>query len=305
MWDNILVGCVLEVTMVTKVQIRSQFDLLNELTTRLVEELSQAEYSKAEYYQLPDISIKDEDIIPNSIPVSKISGELAHKAILNSYSDIYKKHGLSSRVLKRHPGLLILKNANKQALINRIAQVNTAKARFKECILAIDNNDARFEAVHNAVPNLITLAAYRKIHSEAESPFSVRFTWMHKHATKTLTKKMALEMLKKSAGYRNPRMIDQQKWQALVAQEQLRVASLSDKEKLRIRRPTRVSPQVNVRYTAQNRYHVSAALPFILINPAPDVKLGTLPDYEKPLSHPRKQEYDFLVDRLYLEQVEK
>ncbi|MBE0361842.1 MULTISPECIES: DNA replication terminus site-binding protein [Pseudoalteromonas] len=291
--------------MVTKVQIRSQFDLMNELTLRLIEELKECEFSKAEYYQLPDISSLDEKKVPESILVTKISGELAQKAILNSFSDIYKKAGLSSRVLKRHPGLLVIKNADKQALNNRIAQVNRAKSTFKECILAIDNNDARFEAVHNAIPNLITLAAYRKIHSESESPFSVRFTWMHKHATKTLTKKMALDMLEKSASYRNPRMIDQQKWQSLVAQEKVRVASLGEKEKLRIRRPTRVSPQVNVRYTAKNRYHVSAALPFILINPEPDVKLGILANYEKPLSHPRKREYDFLVDRLYLEQVDK
>ena len=291
--------------MVTKVQIRSQFDLMNELTIRLIEELKECEFSKAEYYQLPDVSSLDEKKVPETISVSKISGELAQKSILNSFSDIYTKSGLSSRVLKRHPGILVIKNADKQALNNRIAQVNKAKSAFKECILAIDNNDARFEAVHNAIPNLITLAAYRKIHSESESPFSVRFTWMHKHATKTLTKKMALEMLEKSAGYRNPRMIDQQKWQTLVAQEQLRVSSLAEKEKLRIRRPTRVSPQVNVRYTAQNRYHVSAALPFILINPEPDVKLGILPNYEKPLSHPRKRDYDFLVDRLYLEQVDK
>ncbi|KPZ60511.1 hypothetical protein AN391_00123 [Pseudoalteromonas sp. P1-13-1a] len=291
--------------MVSKVQIRSQFDLMNELTSLLIDELRVCEYSKAEYYQLPDITSVDENIIPESILVKKLTGEIAHRAILNSFTDIYKKESLSSRVLKRHPGLLVLKNADVMALTNRIKQVNKAKAAFKECVLAIDNNDARFEAVHNAVPNLITLAAYRKIHFQSESPFSVRFTWMHKHATKTLTKKMALEMLDKSAGYRNPRMIDQQKWQALVAQEQLRVASLGDKEKLRIRRPTRVSPQVNVRYTAENRYHVSAALPFILINPQADVKLGTLPDYQKPESHPRKKEYDFLVDRLYLEQVDK
>ncbi|MBZ2190987.1 DNA replication terminus site-binding protein [Pseudoalteromonas arctica] len=291
--------------MVTKVQIRSQFDLMNELTLRLIEELKECEFSKAEYYQLPDVSSFNESKVPESILVSKITGVPAQKAILNSFSDMYKKSGLSSRVLKRHPGLLVIKNADKHALNNRIAQVNKAKATFKECILAIDSNDARFEAVHNAIPNLITLAAYRKIHSESESPFSVRFTWMHKHATKMLTKKMALEMLDKSASYRNPRMIDQQKWQSLVAQEQLRVASLGEKEKLRIRRPTRVSPQVNVRYTAQNRYHVSAALPFILINPEPDVKLGILPDYQKPETHPRKREYDFLVDRLYLEQVER
>ncbi|MCK8096314.1 MULTISPECIES: DNA replication terminus site-binding protein [unclassified Pseudoalteromonas] len=291
--------------MVSKVQIRSQFDLMNELTSLLIDELRVCEYSKAEYYQLPDINSVDENIIPESIPVKKLTGEIAHRAILNSFTDIYKKESLSSRVLKRHPGLLVLKNADVAALTSRIQQVNKAKAAFKECVLAIDNNDARFEAVHNAVPNLITLAAYRKIHFQSESPFSVRFTWMHKHATKTLTKKMALEMLDKSAGYRNPRMIDQQKWQSLVAQEQMRVASLGEKEKLRIRRPTRVSPQVNVRYTAENRYHVSAALPFILINPQPDVKLGTLPDYQKPESHPRKKEYDFLVDRLYLEQVDK
>ena len=291
--------------MVSKVQIRSQFDLMNELTSLLIDELRVCEYSKAEYYQLPDINSVDENIIPESIPVKKLTDEIAHRAILNSYTDIYKKESLSSRVLKRHPGLLVLKNADVAALTSRIQQVNKAKAAFKECVLAIDNNDARFEAVHNAVPNLITLAAYRKIHFQSESPFSVRFTWMHKHATKTLTKKMALEMLDKSAGYRNPRMIDQQKWQSLVAQEQMRVASLGEKEKLRIRRPTRVSPQVNVRYTAENRYHVSAALPFILINPQPDVKLGTLPDYQKPESHPRKKEYDFLVDRLYLEQVDK
>ena len=291
--------------MVSKIQIRSQFDLMNELTLLLVEELKACEYSKAEYYQLPNISSDDENIVPESIITNRISGDLAHKSILNSFTDIYKKDGLSSRVLKRHPGLLVIKNADKESLNNRIAQVNKAKADFKACIVAIDNNDARFEAVHNAMPNLITLAAYRKIHSESDSPFSVRFTWMHKHATKTLTKKMALEMLDKSAGYRNPRMIDQQKWQSLVAQEQMRVASLGEKEKLRIRRPTRVSPQVNVRYTAQNRYHVSAALPFILINPEPDVKLGILPDYQKPDAHPRKREYDFLVDRLYLEQVDK
>ncbi len=297
--------CSLRCVMVTKVQIRSQFDLMNELTLSLIEELKECEFSKAEYYQLPDVSSLDESKVPESILVSKITGVPAQKAILNSFSDMYKKSGLSSRVLKRHPGLLVIKNADKHALNNRIAQVNKAKATFKECILAIDSNDARFEAVHNAIPNLITLAAYRKIHSESESPFSVRFTWMHKHATKTLTKKMALEMLDKSASYRNPRMIDQQKWQSLVAQEQLRVASLGEKEKLRIRRPTRVSPQVNVRYTAQNRYHVSAALPFILINPEPDVKLGILPDYQKPETHPRKREYDFLVDRLYLEQVER
>ncbi|MGO2074912.1 MAG: DNA replication terminus site-binding protein [Pseudoalteromonas sp.] len=291
--------------MVGKVQIRSQFDLLNDLTQLFIDDISEYEYSSAHYYQLPDINSNDEKNIPSIIETTRLSGEVAQKSILKAYTDIYKKPGLSSRVLKRHPGILILKNADKKALTARIHQLNKAKAAFKECVLSIDNNNARFEAVHNAVPSLITLAAYRKVHFETDSPFSLRFTWMHKHATKTLTKKMALAMLEKSANYSNPRIIDQHNWQSLVAQEQRRVASLPEKEKLRIRRPTRVSPQVNIRYTATNRYHVSAALPFILINPEPDVKIGRLSDYIKPQSHPRKREYDYLIDRLYLEQIDK
>jgi DNA replication terminus site-binding protein len=291
--------------MLNKINIRSQFDLMNELTNRLIEELQDYESVKAEFYQLPNIDTVNEKTIPESISVNKMVGASAKNQILNAYTDMYTKHGQSSKVLKRHPGLLILNDVDENAVANRIQQVNNARTVFKECILSIDNNDARFEAVHNAIPNLITLAAYRKIHFELNSPFSVRFTWMHKHATKTLTKKMAMEMLEKSAGYNNPRMIDQQSWQALVAQEKMRISSLGDSEKLRIRRPTRVSPQVNVRYTAKKRYHVSAALPFILINPKPDVKLGVLNNYEKPINHPRKREYDFLVDRLYLEQVDK
>ncbi|WP_404344232.1 DNA replication terminus site-binding protein [Pseudoalteromonas mariniglutinosa] len=290
--------------MVSKLQIRSHFDLINDLTHLFVDELKQLGYQRADYYCLPDVDLKDEKKSPNYIPVEKVSNDEAHKAILNSYADIYKKPNLSSRVLKRHPGLLILQDVDQLKVKARIAQINKAKSDFKQCILGIDNNDARFEAVHNAIPNLITLAAYRKIHFETASPYSVRFTWMHKHSTKTLSKKLALEMLAKSASYSNPRMIDQQTWQTLVAQEQSRVASLGDKEKLRIRRPTRVSPQVNIRYTAKNRYHVSAALPFIMINPTADVKFGTLGDYQKVDSHPRKREYDFLVDRLYLEQVD-
>ena len=49
--------------MVSKVQIRSQFDLMNELTSLLIDELRVCEYSKAEYYQLPDINSVDDYLI--------------------------------------------------------------------------------------------------------------------------------------------------------------------------------------------------------------------------------------------------
>ncbi|XQF91631.1 hypothetical protein ACOBV8_18735 (plasmid) [Pseudoalteromonas espejiana] len=51
--------------MVTKVQIRSQFDLMNDLTS-LIDDLRDCGIS-AEYYQLPDVSSTDEAIVPEEI----------------------------------------------------------------------------------------------------------------------------------------------------------------------------------------------------------------------------------------------
>ena len=127
---------------------------------------------------------------------------------------------------------------------------------------------------------------------------------MKKHATKTLTKDSALEMLDRSSKYSNPRAIDQESWLNAVETEKLRVQSLQTNSKLRIRRPTRVTPEVNVRFTATNRYHVSGALPFIMLNPSKKLKVGSLPNYDASVSDPRKREYNFLVDRIYLEKKE-
>ncbi|XQF91787.1 DNA replication terminus site-binding protein (plasmid) [Pseudoalteromonas espejiana] len=44
------------------------------------------------------------------LKVNKLTGELAHKAILNSFTDIYKKDSLSDAFLKRHPGILVIKS---------------------------------------------------------------------------------------------------------------------------------------------------------------------------------------------------
>ncbi|NOU50376.1 DNA replication terminus site-binding protein [Pseudoalteromonas sp. JBTF-M23] len=289
--------------MKTKFSIRSQFDLLFEQLSLFCDEIRNADIINTIYFQLPEITKEHEDKAPSSIHVNKIAGDDAIKRIVSAYLDLFVDKKVSSKVMQRHPGLLSI-NDPKGHLMKRLNYVNEAKQKFKDLILEIPNNDARFEAVHNAIPSLITLASYRKIHSENAIPYSVRFTWMTKHATRTLSKEAALDMLSRSSNYSNPRMIDQQSWQTLVEQEKLRVSSLTEKSKLRIRRPTRVSPEVNVRFTAQKRYHVSAALPFILFNPHPETKLGDLPHYEKIENHPRKRAYNFLVDRIYLEKVD-
>lgn len=288
--------------MITPFSIRSHFDYLHEQISLFCNELAEADIVSADYYQLPLITKEDENKAPESIHVEKISGTSALNKAINAYKDLYLDKKISGKIIQRHPGLITVNDKNLH-IQSRLKEVNKAKNDFKNLILSIENNDARFDAVHSAIPNLVTLAAYRKIHSEIADPYSVRFTWMTKHAIRTLSKDTALKMLNNSSNYTNPRMIDQQSWISLVETEKLRISNLNEKSKLRIRRPTRVSPEVNIRFTAENRYHVSAALPFILFNPGKNTKLGTLTNYEKVENHPRKRAYNFLVDRIYLEKL--
>ncbi|AOT10758.1 DNA replication terminus site-binding protein [Pseudoalteromonas luteoviolacea] len=288
--------------MSSKFKLRSNFDYLNDQINLLCEELKIAEIINCSYFQLPDVKHEDEKKAPDSIPVITLSGDEAFKKCISGYKDLYVGDKKSSKILTRHPGLISV-NDFEGKLKARLIEVNKAKNNFKELILKISNNDARFEAVHNAIPNLITLAAYRKIHFEDTIPYSVRFTWMKKHSTTTLSKSLALEMLNKSSGYSNPRVIDQQSWQQIVELEKIRVSSLSEKSKLRIKRPTRVTPEVNIRFTAKNRYHVSGALPFILLNPQKETKIGSLPNYNSRNIDVRKKDYSYLIERIYLENL--
>ncbi|OCQ21522.1 DNA replication terminus site-binding protein [Pseudoalteromonas luteoviolacea] len=289
--------------MSSKFNLRSTFDYLFDQINILCEEIKHADVVSCRYYLLPEVTEEDEKKAPDNIPVSKVTGEDALDKCLNGYKDVFVGNKKSGKILTRHPGIISINDPD-LSLKARLVEVNKAKQSFKESILEINNNDARFEAVHNAVPNLITLAAYRKIHFEDAIPYSVRFTWMKKHSSLTLSKKEALEMLNKSSGYSNPRVIDQQNWMQIVESEKLRVGSLNEKSKLRIKRPTRVTPEVNIRFTAKNRYHVSAALPFILLNPQQETKIGALTDYSSSNVDVRKKDYSYLIERIYLENLD-
>jgi len=284
-----------------KFEIRSQFDNINNLIEQLVQELKTEKLIYASYYHLPQIASFDETKSTKQILVTEYLSNEAFTKCCDSFTDFFKKSDLSGRVLKRHPGIIAINSEQPELLIARISQINEAKLKLKNTIISLGNNDARFEAVHSAVPNLITLCAYRNIHFEEQSPYSIRFTWMNKHSIKLLSKSDALIMLDNSETFGSSNKINYQTWQELVHKEKLNILALKDNDKLRIRRPTRVSPQVNIRYDAQNRYHVSAALPFILINPSDDVKYGVLKNYEKTEKHPRKKENNYLIERLYLE----
>ena len=280
-------------------QLRANFDLCNSYINELQQLLNDIPFSYACYSTLPIIKEGEELSPDDEISVSnKFDGE-ALSAITSSLCDFMKQESVHTKVARRHPGILKLPYSSSEVIVPYLDKINELKTQFKKLVLTIDNNDARFEAVHSAVPGIITLSYYRQIHFSYDDVYSLRFTWMRKHSTKSLTKQLALDMLERSSHYSNPRMIDQQKWAQLVAQEKLRVSSLSASDKIKIRRPIRVTPELNVRLGNTQRYHVSGALPFFVFSDNKDLKIGELQSYQ-PKDDPRKRDSEYLVERLYL-----
>lgn len=286
--------------MATKLKVRSTFDYVQDLIEQFQSELRQCEYQVADFYKLPKIKKEDENRVENSITVTKLDGDEAHRNIVASYSNFFTKPELSSKKLPRYPGILVISKSHEQKLTNYINEINKQKDNFKKLVTEIPSPNARFEVVHEAIPNLITLSFYRKIYFENRTPHSIRFTWMNKHSIKTLTFDEAISLLDNSATYGAQRNIDKEKWLAMVNLEKNNL--INSNQKFKIRRPISVSPEINVRFSATDRYHIAAALPFIFFDDLNRTKIGTLANYEKKVD-PRKRDSQYVVERLYIESL--
>ena len=237
--------------------------------------------------------------VPKDISVDAITSHLALDQCKLAYKDFFKRTGYSGKMLVRHPGIIGIRGEN-QKLASLVDAINKEKQAFKEIVLTEKTKDARFELVHSSIPNLITLAFYRQLYLEKNPAYSVTFTWMHKHSIQQLTKAQALSFLQSSSQDHPLRSPESDAWIRKLEAEKIRINTLNSSEKLRIRRPIAVSPQVNVRFSASNRYHVSAALPFILLNAEQTEKIGKLPNYAKK-ADPRAKKSRYLIERLFLE----
>ena len=279
--------------------LRSHFDKCTQLIEQLQHALINSDLSFCHYYQLPKIKEAENHRPPTEIPVTPFEGLDALDKSCSAFQDVFKQPAFSGKLLTRHPGVIGIKGESPE-IRELISAINQEKQNFKQVVLSEKSKDARFELVHSAIPNLITLAFYRQIFCESRSAYSVRFTWMHKHSIQHVSVKQALIFLQQNQSYKPMFTPDKAAWQAMVEDEKQRIVGLDDNKTLRIRRPIRVSPQVNVRFSASDRYHVSAALPFILFNAEKVKKVGKLKDYaKKPDARAKKSRY--LIERLFLE----
>ncbi|QTF08372.1 DNA replication terminus site-binding protein [Brenneria izadpanahii] len=236
------------------------FTSLEEKLARMPPLFSSFRLLAGRVYSLPDIEKGAEHDAIARIEVRQHIGPAACELGLAHFQRLFIHHypeTISSKAAIRLPGALCFSVDQRQyqQAQQLVTEINALKKEL-EHIIAVESGlapEQRFEFVHNHLPGLITLSAYRSL-MLITNPASVRFGWANKHIIKNMTRTELLTKLEKSlkAG-KSSAPYNKDQWVALVEREIEQVIGLPKHAVLKIKRPVKVQPIARVWYPKQQK----------------------------------------------------
>lgn len=252
---------------------------LNALNAWLTQQ-ADAGLVKARCFALPAVAMGDEHEPVSQIAVSSLLGDEALSAALNSYQQWFIQPNHSAKASFRLPGYLLLPSALRPPLQQHIFQINDLKSQFKAQVQAAGSRDQKFALVHNTLPGLITLQVYRHLVLLPHDASRLGFTWANKQIIQKIDKDVLVAQLM-AARQTPPPLTDALTWQQCVDREIYDVKRLPASTELRLRRPVKTHPMVNVRWQEEitpRQQQVKAHLPLFLCQDDPPA-ITELADY--------------------------
>lgn len=227
------------------------------------------------------------------------------KTAFDSFVSIQYEPDQDAKSTIRLPGLIAVSNATMEAA----HEVNRAKARFKESVLAIPSRSRR--SLARVLPGLVYLQAYRSLVILNETPREVAFIWsVNKSGIKRRTAQEIIDQLEKEREITPSTDVDMLN---AIEYDLERVGKIAPTEVLAIRRPLQPHILCNVKPWNESRflYQKDGYLPILV--PAEDehapLRIGTLDDHDPSSAsagHQRKERSDVkferepISERLYL-----
>ncbi|PIJ51690.1 DNA replication terminus site-binding protein [Erwinia sp. OLTSP20] len=268
----------------------------------------------ARVFVLPEITKGEEHDPRPQLQVTPLLAQAALAQALQHYSLLFMQQQPAQRSTKsavRLPGALCLQAAPAlaDALRQQVRHINLLKNRLEQ-IITLESEVAaaeRFEFVHQQLPGLITLNAYRTI-TLLDAPDSVRFGWANKQIIQRVDRTVLREKLLASLqGGRAAPGWQREQWADNLRHEIALIDALPAGAQLKIRRPVKVQPVARI-WQAQKQKQTQLACPsplLILCQNADQLpKLGVLANYDQQrITHrhkPTAQQLWPLIPRLHL-----
>ncbi|MCP1265100.1 DNA replication terminus site-binding protein [Aeromonas hydrophila] len=283
--------------------LRQQMERLEQALDNLAAQLEQLELLEAHVYPLPAVPQGQEHEPIEQIEVGYLGEEAALAATLSAYRDHSARPGCSTKATHRLPGWLRFPAACAPLLRPLIDEVNECKLAFKALVQQAGGRDEKFELVHRALPGVITLQVYRKLTWLQGELHSLGFTWADKQSISRLSRELVLEMLERSRRY-IPALSNNEEWSKMVDQEVYDIRRLPADAELRIRRPVKTHPMINLLWQDREprKQQLKASLPLLLCSDTlPAVThLGHYPPKLRQARRDRKIGGEPIIERLHL-----
>ncbi|MFM5668588.1 DNA replication terminus site-binding protein [Aeromonas hydrophila] len=283
--------------------LRQQMERLEQALDNLAAQLEQLELLEAHVYPLPAVPQGQEHEPIEQIEAGYLGEEAALAATLSAYRDHSARPGCSTKATHRLPGWLRFPAACAPLLRPLIDEVNECKLAFKALVQQAGGRDEKFELVHRALPGVITLQVYRKLTWLEGELHSLGFTWADKQSISRLSREQVLEMLERSRRY-IPALSNNEEWSKMVDQEVYDIRRLPADAELRIRRPVKTHPMINLLWQDREprKQQLKASLPLLLCSDTqPAVThLGHYPPKLRQARRDRKIGGEPIIERLHL-----
>lgn len=245
--------------------IKSRFEQLTAHLQQLEKLLATTKPVQALVSRIPAVLKGQEQAVINQIMPELVTDMLAMKLAAEAFNDIHIKHPFSQKSARRYVGIIHLhpEHQNSAKIVTLINAINTIKAEIEHAVVSEnDTRQARFSAIHDNCPGVMTVHLYRQIHClENEGVKSVRFSWQRKDSLHQPDKIKLLGEINTEKDRATPDN------QLALTQLHQKIASTAERE-LRVRRPVKVQPAANiVKITGLKT--VTAPLPIIVVQAQP------------------------------------
>ncbi len=245
--------------------IKSLFDQLTSDLDRLKKLLATTQPVQALVSRIPAVLKGQEQAVINEIIPELTTDMLAMKLAAEAFQDIHIKHPFSQKSARRYVGIIHLHpdHENTDKIVTQINAINTIKAKIEHAVVSEnDTRQARFSAIHDNCPGVMTVHLYRKIHCvDDELVKSVRFSWQRKDSLHQPDKVKLLAQITIEQERATP---DNQ----LALMQLYQKIATTPEHALRIRRPVKVQPAANI-VKVTGLKTVTAPLPIIVVQKEP------------------------------------